>query len=1121
MFTIYAASAGSGKTFTLTKEFLKLALADHPDPQEQEGPWKFSPYYFQHILAVTFTNDAAHEMKKRILDTLLDLKKYNDLDPARQKKVKALRELLLVEITDSVTGESIGEAELQKRAALTFQVLLHQYGRLSVSTIDSFTQRVVSAFTEELGIPYNFEVSLESDVLVAAGVEQLLSKVGQAEFNQLTLVLEELVAELADQGKSWKSLQTELLSVGKKILDDKHRDALKKLEDLSTADFWEIRKKIRDYCACQDTEYRRLGKVAVELIEEKAALAIADFSYGANGAAGFLQKIRDGHKTFAEGISSRLYSVVRREQNWLKAKVALPILSSFEAIESELEVVGRELIQLHESQIQKYTLCLEIDKHLHKLALLKQLSDEVKSIEDHTGQIHISRFNQSILNIVLEEPIPFLYERLGEKFHHILIDEFQDTSQLQWLNFMPLIDNSLSSDYYNLVVGDAKQSIYRFRGGEMEQLVYLHEGKDLTPMLPAGNEINWNVGDRLLTIKDKLYPQVLDFNRRSCKEIIDFNNDILKHILANQVPAEWEVTPRIYSAYIQKAPDNPACGGHVQIDFLDNEKPSTPEFILRQISECLADGYEYKDIAILCRKNKHARELADTLTATGIRVISADSLLVSASPVVNLIIAFLRVLNTPDQPLAKYEAAYLFLKEIQGQVPEEKVNTRIRQMVEAPDMRAFWRWVREKELERIAELPKEAEEKELNSFQMQKASLFESCEELIARFKLFDKPDQSAYLFRFLDYVQDFSTRKSGHLSDFLLDWEQQKFKLCVSSPEGANAVRIQTIHKSKGLEFPVVLLPYANWSFKNNLWDEIWGDLESMEAEELTLVSVDDQPSRSLKVAPFSVSQRLAATHLKEAYEKETEQTFLDNLNLLYVALTRPVERVYISMETKLSKKGEVTGLKDTVGVFFSDYVNACEGTHVLRQGKPRVKANQKEETGKVVITGVITKDRRGSMRLRRQKDRLSELDSFALQKDWGNKAHIVMREINTPEDVPVVIDRMQKRGLLDETQVVRMQEAINRILSKEEMKPYFEMPAEFLSEREILMPNGEVIRPDRVVIRPDQTVAILDYKTGQARDSHKEQIKKYARRYREMGYKHIEGWIVYLESGELVQVS
>ena len=193
MFTIYAASAGSGKTFTLAKEFLKLALSSHPN---EEGLSQFSPSYFQHILAVTFTNDAAHEMKSRILQTLQGISRYRTLDEMARRKVEAYRQLLLQEITDPQTGQPITEAELEKRSAQTFQVLLHQYSRLSVSTIDSFTQRVVAAFTEELGIPYNFEVSLESDVIVAAGVEQLLSKVGQTEFSQLTLVLEELVALL-------------------------------------------------------------------------------------------------------------------------------------------------------------------------------------------------------------------------------------------------------------------------------------------------------------------------------------------------------------------------------------------------------------------------------------------------------------------------------------------------------------------------------------------------------------------------------------------------------------------------------------------------------------------------------------------------------------------------------------------------------------------------------------------------------------------------------------------------------------------------------------------------------------------------------------------------------------
>ncbi|OZI06040.1 hypothetical protein BWI93_22435 [Siphonobacter sp. BAB-5385] len=1107
MFTIYAASAGSGKTFTLAKEFLKLALSSHPN---EEGLSQFSPSYFQHILAVTFTNDAAHEMKSRILQTLQGISRYRTLDEMARRKVEAYRQLLLQEITDPQTGQPITEAELEKRSAQTFQVLLHQYSRLSVSTIDSFTQRVVAAFTEELGIPYNFEVSLESDVIVAAGVEQLLSKVGQTEFSQLTLVLEELVAEMADEGKSWTSLRTELQTVGKKILDDKHRDALQKLSELSAEDFWEIRRQIRQYCQCQEEEYRRLGRLAMELIEEKATLTISDFNYGATGAAGFLQKVRDGQKKFAEGVSSRLQAVIQREQNWMKAKTPLLILSQFESIEAELEVVGREVVNLYESQIEKYTLCQELEKHLHKLALLKQLSDEVKAIEDHSGQIHISRFNQSILNIVLEEPVPFLYERLGEKFHHILIDEFQDTSQLQWLNFMPLIDNSLSSSHYNLVVGDAKQSIYRFRGGEMEQLVHLHQkkGSDLSPMLPPGNTINWNVGDRLLTISRHLQPEVLNYNRRSCKEIVDFNNDLLKHVLDHQIREEWQVTPRIYQTYFQKTPEvNPKCGGHVQIDFLETEADTepTPAFVINQINACRAEGYTYKDIAILCRKNRHARLLADTLTAHRIPVISADSLLVSASVAVNLVMAFLRVLDAPDQPLVKYEAAYLYLKDIQGKIPNEEINTRIRAMVESTDWKAFWTWLKE-------------EGQTLEPSVLRKFGLFELCEELIARFRLFDVPAQAPYLFRFLDYAQDFSVRKSGHLSDFVQDWEQQKNKLCVNTPEGSDAVTIQTIHKSKGMEYGVVLLPYANWSFTSNQWDEIWGDLEEVELEELQLPESGERQLRRLRTAPFSVTQKLAQTHLKAEYERETEQTFLDNLNLLYVALTRAVERLYVSMEVKRSKKGEP--LKDTVGQFFVSYVDSDEGQHIVRQGnlpKPRPVSVKDDTT--ISIENVITV-RRESMRLRRQKDRLTEWDTFTSQKDWANKAHAVMREIRTPEDVPNVIDRMQKRGLIDESQVILLREAIERVLSREEMKPYFELPAEFLSQQEILMPNGDILRPDRVVIRPDQSIAILDYKTGQIRESHRDQMKSYARRYREMGYTKVEGWIVYLETGEIVSV-
>lgn len=1098
MFTIYAASAGSGKTFTLTKEFLRLALSSYPD---DTGNYRFSPFYFQHILAVTFTNDAAHEMKKRIMDTLEALSRFDDLSPERKKKTEALRGLLLQEVAGDTPGVPVTAEELKSRAHATFQRLLHNYGNLSVSTIDSFTQRVVAAFTEELDIPYNFEVNLDSDLLIAAAVENTLARVGREEFSQLTSVLEDLVGDLADQGKSWKSLENELSQVGRKILEDKHRDALDKLAELTSDDFWTIRRQLRGYVRTQDEAYKELGESAA-VIFESAGLVVEDFSYGASGAAGFLQKIADGEKKLTDAPSSRLAKAVEEGKGWIGAKAPAAVQARFREIEDALREAALRVLTHQEGEREKYILCLELDRHLHKLALLKQLSDEVRSIEEQSGQIHISRFNQSILRIVLEEPVPFLYERLGEKYHHILIDEFQDTSQLQWLNFMPLIDNSLAGGYYNLLVGDAKQSIYRFRGGEMEQLVYLFRREDLTPMLPAGNEINWNVGDRLLHLKGHLEPRVLDFNRRSTKEVVEFNNAFLAYILAQEVDAGWTVTPRIYETFFQRTPDSPRSGGHVQVDFLAEDRP-TPDFVWQQIEECLALGYQARDIAILTRKNRHARELADALRHK-IRIVSADSLLVSASGAVNLVVAFLRLLESPRQALTQYEAAYLFLKNLLAQVPDETVNAEIRRVVESDEPQAFWDWLRK-------------HGHDLQPGRLRRLDLYSLCEQLMEQFGLFDEETELPYLFRFLDYVQDFVGRKSGSLIDWLADWEQQKHRLCVSTPEGEDAVTIQSIHKSKGLEYPVVLLPYANWSFTPGFRDEIWGDLEETAYAELAVNEGDT--SRRLRTAPFSLTTKLRDTFLGPAYEREREQTFLDNLNLLYVALTRPVERLYISMEARMTKRGD--SLKDTVGQFFAGYLGSREGTHIIYQGEPPAPRKTEDTSGsKWIVPEVVSVDRSDSMRLRRQTDRLTELDSFHLQKEWGNKAHAAMREIRVPADVPDVIDRMKKRGLLDEQQVSRLTESIHTILSHPEMKPYFELPAEFLSEQEILMPDGQILRPDRVVIRPDKTVAILDYKTGKPRESHRDQVKSYARRYRQMGYGTVECWLVYLESGEVIRV-
>ncbi|MFT4032286.1 MAG: UvrD-helicase domain-containing protein [Siphonobacter sp.] len=1118
MFTIYAASAGSGKTFILSKQFLKLALSNHWN--EEKNALEFNPYYYRHILAVTFTNDAAHEMKERIMETLEGISKYPDLAEDRLKKIDSYREIILKELAGE--GVVLTEDELKRRARDTFHVLLHHYSDFTVSTIDSFTQRVVAAFTEELGIPYNFEVSLDTPILIAAAVEQLLAKVGQAEFEQLTAVLEELVGDLADKGKSWNRLDEEVAKVGNKLLEDKHREALIKLSELVPSDFMEIQRRIRQYLQTQETEYARLAQVAMDLITQKTDLSINDFLYGSSGAAGYMQKVSEGLKRFEEDIPNRLLQTAQLELDWLKKNPPAPLKAQFGLIQAELESIAREMIQFHDTRLPKFVLYQELDKQLHKLALLKQLSEEVRAIEDHSGQIHISRFNQSILKIVLEEPIPFLYERLGEKYKHILIDEFQDTSQVQWLNFMPLIDNSLAADEFNMVVGDAKQSIYRFRGGEMEQLVHLYQ-KDMPAMLNALGEANWNVLDRIQGFSSHIQPAQLDFNWRSRKEIVDFNNDFLEKILASQVDLSWEVTQRIYETFRQKSPDSQSCGGHVQVDFLIRKKEDTddltPEFIWQQIETCLAEGYTYKDIAILCRKNKHARLLADFLrTEKKIDIISADSLLLSSSQSIGLLIALLQVLESPDQALFKYEAAYLFCKEVLGTIPEGQNSTRIRAMVESPDLYAFWEWVNENLKS------KRKEEKALDAFLLRRSGLYELCEELMQEFGMFEWQDELPYLFRFLDFVQDFSLRQSGHLSDFLQVWEQQKNKLCVNTPKGKNAVTIQSIHKSKGLDYTVVLLPYANWSYKPGFNDEIWGELGELPDSDELRFREEDEISRRLRIAPFSMVKNLSKTILKEKYEREVEQTFLDNLNLLYVALTRSVERLYVSMELTYSAKGELKGYQDTVGKFFVDYLEPVrqDGANIIKQG---LSSGSKKKSGEsaqsLILEEIVSVNRMDHLRLRRQTERITELDSFQTQKDWRLKAKAVLREIRTPDDVPAVIARMQQRGLLDDEQKAKMVACINQILKQKVMKPYFELPAEFLFEKEIIMPNGSTIRPDRVIIRPNQQLAILEYKIGNPADSHQKEMKKYASIYRKMGYKDVECWLVYLDSGEVVSIN
>lgn len=1081
-FKIYSSSAGSGKTYTLAKEYIKLALKTT------------SPWYFNHILAVTFTKKASEEMKERIMKYLCQ---FASDDPQDKAESNGIFYQILKELQED--GVAINEWELRKRANNTFKHIIHEYTNFSVSTIDSFVQRIVSAFTEELGFPFNFEVNLDSGVLLDAAVEQLFQKVNTENFEQITEAIQSFATEKANEGKSWNRLPEELAAFGRSLLSDQFQNSMEQLSELQPTDFLTIEAKLKTYCEYIETKIKTVSDYGLNSIEE-ADIDVEDFYYSKNGVGAYLQRLR------YQDVFYKANSYVNKalkDDMWYSKTCKKDISVRINGVKDELRLYLQEIATIHQNEKPKYILYKEVSKQLKKLALLSQLKKEIADIQNETGQIHISEFNRKILEIVMTEPIPFVYERLGEKFNHILIDEFQDTSILQWHNFLPLVENSLANGHFNLAVGDAKQSIYRFRGGEMELIVHLH--KENLEKLVIGHEDNSFLTERYESIRQYLKSENLTINYRSAKEIIEFNNDIFKFI--KESPDNEAIAPilsKVYDEFFtQQIPEDSKSGGHVEIDFLTGE--CDDELMIDRISEIIEEslsaGYSYKDIAVLCRKNAHARVVANSLKEINIQVISSDSLNLSFSEAINLIMALMKVIQNPENTLAKYEAIYLFYRVVLKRIPNTNDNQTIKQAIESKDVNQFYQLI-------------EKQGYYLHSFRLQQMALYEVAEKIINTFNLFEHYKELDFLFRFLDIVLEFQTKKSTHLTDFLHFWEQKKNVLSISTPDGQNAVTVTSIHKAKGLEYPVVIIPYCHWTMDTGLYTEIWADLPKEVEFKSSLI-------QSLKTTPLRITNKLAETVIAPQYYAEKEKTFLESLNMLYVALTRPTDRLYLVIKKDTFK------FDKTVGNQLYRFAGCPEIEKgekfikiVSKGGNKKIKLIQEKESYHIDIKSIESCEKSNTFKLRQSAERLFDLETFEKSRDYGNKIHDAFAKIRTLDDVDFALEESIREGLIMESELDGLRNDIISIINLERIKPLFSVHQDLVkNEREILMPRGNPLRPDRVVKLNDRIV-ILDYKTGSKSDSHQGQLRQYMDIYRDMGHQKVEGILVYLEGREVVEV-
>ena len=1034
-FSIYNASAGSGKTYTLSKEYIKILLNS---PSNEA---------YRKILAITFTNKAVEEMKSRIIFYLLEFSKENTSEKAND---------LLKDISRE-TGLSI--TTIKDKSKVIIKSIIHNYTAFDISTIDRFTLKIIKSFSHELNIPIDFDISLETDLLMQEAIETVISKAGEDE--ELTKLLLDFSRNKTDDDKNW-DITYDLLNASSLLTNEDSKHELKDFENKTINDFVETKKKLVQEIEKFKQNASILAQECLSIINDKG---IAIESFSRKTFPNHLSKIVEGNLP-----ASDIHKYLEVEQIQI-----LKTAKDKDLIESILPQILQKL-QLAYKEYQNVFLLEAFNKNIYPLSLLNSINKEFRKIQEDQNILSISEFNEIINNEIQDQPAPFIYEKMGDRYRHFFIDEFQDTSVLQWKNLIPLVDNALSGEENGvkgslLLVGDPKQAIYRWRGGKAEQFIGLSKDEN-----PFSN-------------KDKITIN-LETNYRSYSEVIDFNNSFFKYISSKLENPDY-VDLYLNKSYQNKTDKN---GGYVNVSFINTSDNSASEEeedddkntkYLKQtlvtIEKVLNNGFQYKDIVLLTRTKSNGVLLANYLTENEIPILSSETLLIQNATEVKLIINVLKYINNKYDVDAKFNLLYYVGKYLQN---KEAIHEIIQQNLH----------ISEEQL-------KESLEKHnvtIDFKACRKKSLYEVVEIIVSAF--IKQKANNSYVQYFLDLVLERHIKAQSSLADFIDYWERTGYKKSIPSPEGNNAIKIMTIHKSKGLEFPVVIYPFANDDYSKGKKNQLWVPLDN-DTIDFNKVLIDNKK----EVLNYSDDASII-------YHEKDQEEILDNINVLYVAFTRAMEQLYVISEIKINKDGKLPNtLSSNIIEYLQLFKNFDENQLEYEFGSPvKVSKNDEVVSNLDEIKVVQNKIKTNAIKIA-QKEAIMWGTIQAEAIEFGNTLHEILAYIKTIDDIPNAIVISLEKGLINKSQVDEIQKVIFLIVTNSDLQKFFTIDAQIYNERSIIDTNKNTLIPDRISIINDKAY-LLDYKTGVPKESHKHQIEKYETILKKMGYKVEEKVLVYL---------
>jgi len=1061
-FIVYQASAGSGKTYTLVKEYLKIVL---PQPEK-----------YRRILAVTFTNKAAFEMKSRIIEYLQFLSNIGSAETIVSGKYAPL-------VHSLVKDTGLTQQLLTERAGIVLEKILHNYSDFAICTIDSFVQRIIRTFAFDLRIPQNFTVELDSGKIISQAVDLLLSYAGVDA--QITEVLVEFVKQKISEDKNW-DVEADLNSFSRELDKESTRKYISLFSDFTMTDFKQIIGKIYNKLNIQNKEAIALAQTVVNEMESKG-LDPSCFYQGKSGIFNFFLKVTKGGLANA-GINSYHIATVE-EGKWYSGSASTEVK---QAIDSLKETISDAFHRIADA-IKPYKDMQVVSQTLFPLSLLNLIKTEVEALKAEGNLIFISDFYSKINDQLLNEPVPFIYQRTGEVFEHFFIDEFQDTSILQFQNMLPLIDNSMAAGNSNFIVGDGKQAIYRWRNGEVRQFSNLPDVFN-KPDSTHFNDFEQSL-HRNFTTYQHYNPETRLVNYRSKQEIVNFNNQLFTFLNEKVQNEEFQ---KIYNQLIQEIkPGN--SGGYVNLRFLDDDgdyQDNQLNAVLQIVQQLIIEQVPLSEIAVICRKNREAAALAVHLLSHSIDVVSSESLMLQSSGKVSFMVSLLRAMHNPADNLAIANVLIWFHTHKVKDISLHDFLELYRKLLQQrPPLQAL----QDVLLRYNTEL----------SFNLLSAfSLFDLNEELLRIFGLNGHPDP--FVIFYLESVNEFVKNQSADLAAFLEWWDEYGIKKSITVPYGLNAVKIMTIHKAKGQEFPVVIYPFA--------------DEDTKVKDAMVWVKQSPDAPDGLPAIPVQLSrEKLKDSSFEHLYNEEKEKVVLDMLNIAYVALTRAEEQLYI-----ISKKYKTTGDSITFGRLLPDFLkhkqmwNESELTYEFGHNTPHVVpvSDSKADPANLRLNNQISANWFNRIIIRPESARVWEESAAGEKVQWGNIIHEVLSGMATAADLSRVLAQQVSEGMIASADAAKVSSYIEKMLADESMQAFFSPGQHIATETEILTPDNKVYRPDRIIFRTESNI-IIDFKTGKEDEKHQKQLRNYGQLINEISGKPSEMFLIYLmESPKVVEV-